>query len=73
MKAQDIIDTIMKEDGVTQAEFAKELGFKSQQAVSNLLTRNKSIKVDAFVKMINKLGYKVVICKDMGKPKWEVE
>ena len=73
MKAQEIVSTIMKEDGVTQSELATALGFESQQAVSNILKRNKDIKVEMFVKMINELGYKLVICKDLGKMKWEVD
>ncbi len=73
MKAQDIISAIMKEDGVNQTELAEAVGFKSQQAVSNILARNKDVKVDMFVKMIHALGYKVVICKDLGKTKWEVD
>lgn len=74
MKAQDIITNAMKAENVTQKELATALGFESQQAIGNILTRNKSIKVDAFVKMLNKMGYKVVVRKNIGKSEeWEVE
>ena len=74
MKAQDIITTAMKAGNITQKELATALGFKSQQAIGNIVTRNNSIKVDTFVKMLNEMGYKVVVRKSIGKSEeWEVE
>lgn len=74
MKAQEIITTAMKAGNVTQKELATALGFESQQAIGNIVTRNKSIKVDTFVKMLNEMGYKVIVRKSIGKSEeWEVE
>lgn len=74
MKAQDIIETVMEIEKVTQKELAEELGL-TQQAVSKFKNGKGSLRVDTFVKILNKMGYTVVVRRNgIGKAaEWEVE
>lgn len=74
MKAQDIINTVMETEKVTQKELAKGLGL-TQQAVSKFKNGKGSLRVDTFVKILNKMGYTVVVRRTgIGKAvEWEVE
>lgn len=74
MKAQEVITNAMKAESVTQKELANALGFKSQQAVGNIVTRNQGVKVDIFVKALEAMGYEVVVRKKIGKfEEWKVD
>ena len=74
MKAQEIITNAMKAGSVTQKELATALGFKSQQAIGNIVTRNQGVKVDIFVKALEVMGYEVIIRKKIGKSEeWKVD
>jgi transcriptional regulator with XRE-family HTH domain len=74
MKAQDIINTVMETEKVTQKDLAAELGL-TQQAVSKFKNGKGSLRVDTFVKILNKMGYTVVVRRTgIGKAvEWEVE
>ena len=74
MKAQEVITNAMKAGSVTQKELATALGFKSQQAIGNIVTRNQGVKVDIFVKALEVMGYEVVVRKKIGKSEeWKVD
>ena len=74
MKAQEVITSAMKAGNVTQKELATALGFKSQQAIGNIVTRNQGVKVDIFVKALEVMGYEVVVRKKIGKSEeWKVD
>lgn len=74
MKAQEVITNAMKAGSVTQKELANALGFKSQQAIGNIVTRNQGVKVDIFVKALEAMGYEVVVRKKIGKSEeWKVD
>lgn len=74
MNGKDIIKTAMSTDGITQKELAESLGWGSQQAVGNMLTRKNSMRLDNFVKMLNEMGYEVVVRKKLGvSDEWKVE
>ena len=74
MKAQEVITNAMKAEIVTQKELATALGFKSQQAIGNIVTRNQGVKVDIFVKALEVMGYEVIIRKKIGKSEeWKVD
>lgn len=74
MKAQEVITNAMKAGSVTQKELATALGFKSQQAIGNIVTRNQGVKVDIFVKALEVMGYEVIIRKKIGKSEeWKVD
>ena len=74
MKAQEVITNAMKTGSVTQKELATALGFKSQQAIGNIVTRNQGVKVDIFVKALEVMGYEVVVRKKIGKSEeWKVD
>lgn len=74
MKAQEVITNAMKSGSVTQKELATALGFKSQQAIGNIVTRNQGVKVDIFVKALEAMGYEVVVRKKIGKSEeWKVD
>jgi hypothetical protein len=42
-------------------ELAKKLGYKTQSGVGNALSRENGMRVDVFVKMMNAMGYDVVV------------
>lgn len=47
--------------GVSQKKLAEKMGLKSQQGVFNMLKAKNGMRVDNFVKMMNLLGYDVVV------------
>ena len=74
MNEKEIIKTAMAADGITQKELAEALGWSSQQSVGNMLTRKNSMRLDNFVKMLNEMGYEVVVRKKLGvSDEWKVD
>lgn len=59
MTGRGVIEEIMEKKGTTQGELAKLVGFPGQSTVSEKLKRD--IKISVFVKMVNALGYEVII------------
>ena len=53
----NIVDTILKDSGVTKTHIAKKLGI-SRQAVDKLLEK-KNFSIDDANKILNILGYEV--------------
>lgn len=74
MKAREILNTIREKDEITQQELVKKLGWKSQQQVSQVLTREGSMRVDTFVEMLKAMNYEVIVRKNVGKSEeWVVD
>ena len=59
MNGRNVIEAIMEKKGATQGELAKLVGFPGQSTVSEKLKRD--IKVSVFIKMVNALGYEIVV------------
>lgn len=70
MKSSEVVRAAMSKDGVTQANLAKNMGYKTQSGVSNALGRENGMRVDVFVKMMKTMGYEVVVRR--GKDEIEV-
>ena len=47
--------------GISQKKLAEKMGLKTQQAVFNMLNAKNGMRVDNFVRMMNVLGYDVVV------------
>ena len=74
MKAKEIIKTAMAADKITQKELAEAVGLKSQQAIGNLLLRENGMRLDGFLKMLDVMGYEVVVRKKLGaSDEWKVD
>lgn len=74
MRAKDIIKKAMETDKITQKELAEAIGLKSQQAIGNLLVRENGMRLDGFLKMLDVMGYEVVVRKKLGETEeWKVE
>ena len=52
---------ILKDSGLSQKKLAEKMELKSQQAVFRLLQAKNGMRADNFVKMMNILGYDVII------------
>jgi antitoxin component HigA of HigAB toxin-antitoxin module len=61
MKSNEVVRNVMTADGITQANLAAKLGYKTQSGVGNALSRENGMRVDVFVKMMNAMGYDVVV------------
>jgi predicted XRE-type DNA-binding protein len=61
MTAADEIKRVMKEAGFNQTQLAALVGMKNQSNVSEALKRD--IKYSLFAKMINAMGYEIIIQK----------
>lgn len=74
MNEKEIIRAAMSEGGVTQKELAEALKLSGQQAVGNMLARKNSMRLDNFVKMLDAMGYAVVVKKKIGaSDEWKVD
>ena len=61
MKSGDIVRAKMESAGITQKGLADKLGYKTQSCISDALARKNGMRIDVFVKMMNALGYEVVV------------
>lgn len=61
MKSNKVVRAAMESGGITQAELAAKIGYKGQSSVGNALGRENGMRVDVFVKMMNAMGYDVVV------------
>lgn len=62
MNAKSIVELVMKETGQTQSQIAVLIGAKGQQNISAAMNR-ADLKVGFFVKVLNAMGYEVVVKK----------
>ena len=73
MNGTDIIKEAMKAKGWTMSALAKELDYASPNGVRSRLTQTKNLRLDVFVKFLNKMGFDVIVISSTGsKEKWEV-
>jgi len=71
MNFKYIVRSALKETGTTQQRLAEEMGYSTGQAnIAKIFTR-KDIYLSTFVKMLNKLGYEVVVRKKTSSPETE--
>jgi DNA-binding Xre family transcriptional regulator len=72
---KDIVREVMGIRKWSQADLAREAGFKSQSNITGLLNNNKNgIRIDNLVKMLNAMGCEVIVRDKMGSGKeWKVE
>lgn len=61
MKSNEVVRAVMASDGMTQMNLAAKLGYKTQSGVGNALNRENGMRVDVFIKMMNAMGYDVVV------------
>lgn len=61
MKSNEVIRAAMTKDRMTQVNLATKLGYKTQSGISNALNRENGMRVDVFIKMMNAMGYDVVV------------
>lgn len=76
MKASEIIEEILKSLGWTQTTLAGVMGFRYQSYIGNALKRKNGMRVDTFVKMLNAMGYDVVVQSknpNANKNKWVLD
>jgi transcriptional regulator with XRE-family HTH domain len=74
LKAKEIIKEAMTADKITQKELAEAIGLKTQQAVGSLLLRENGMRLDNFLKMLDVMGYEVVVRKKLGvSDEWKVD
>ena len=74
MKPQEILKEAMDNERVTQKAMADAMGLKSPQAIGNILYRENSVRVSSFTKMLNLMGYEVIVRKKLGESEeWRVE
>lgn len=59
--AGQIAREVLEASGISQKKLADKMGLKTQQAVFNLLKAKNGMRTDNFVKMMNLLGYDVVV------------
>lgn len=73
MTIKRIIEEALKSVGWTQSTLAEACGYKGQAGVGMALSRKNGMRVDVFVKMLNAMGYDVVIQSknpNANKNKW---
>ena len=70
MTEKDAVRKAMAMRGWNQPQLAKEAGFKSQSNITGLLNNNKNgIRADNLFKMLNALGFQIVVRDKMGSEK----
>lgn len=62
MLFKDVVKKLIKEQNMTQAEFAEKIGLPNQGALSSMFSR-KNITADTLLKVLNALGYTLAIVK----------
>lgn len=72
MNEKDVLKTMIARRQMTQGEFAKKLGYKTQSAVSTKLSGN-SMRVDTLIKFLNALDCSIVIIDNLSKDAYMID
>ena len=60
MNEKQVLREAMRAKGISQAELAKQAGYKTQSHIANILAR-PSMRVDVLVRLLNAMGYELII------------
>lgn len=70
MTDKEIIREAMNSRGWSQERLAQESGFKSQSNITGILNRGKkAVKVDTFFRLLDAMGYEVLVVDKFDKKK----
>ena len=70
MTEKDVVRKVMKLRGWSQPMLAKEAGFKSQSNITGLLNNNQNgIRMDNLFKMLDAMGFQIIVRDKMGSGK----
>ena len=75
MNEKDIIKEALKSRNITQKMLAEQAGYKRQSSYTSLMS-GKSMRVDNFVKLLDALGYDLIVKDRNGSNRenvWKVE
>ena len=74
MTGKEIVKEILHLRGWSQSKLAEDIG-KSQTNITGYLNRGKNeMRLDVFVKMVEAMGYEVIVRDKQGSSeKWRVE
>lgn len=61
MNEKEIIRECLRLSKISQEELKNRLGYATQSGVSNKLNSGKSMNVSTFVKMLDAMGYRLVV------------
>lgn len=74
MKNTDIITAAMDCRGISQTELAGKVGYARPSSINDMLKRKGGPRVDNFVKVLNALGYDVIVRDQYNsKQEWKVD
>lgn len=63
MKATTIIDYAMVFENVSKSELARRLGNRSPSSITNAINRENGPRIDTFVRIMDAMGYEVIVRK----------
>ena len=70
MTEKDVVRKAMAMRGWSQPKLAEESGFKSQSNITGLLNNNKNgIRMDNLFRMLDAMGFEIVVRDKMGSNK----
>lgn len=74
MKPSEVIKEIMKLRGFSNQSLATKLGKSTASAVSTKLSREKGMRIDIFLEMVEAMDCEVIIkSKLTDKSQWKIE
>lgn len=74
MKPNEIIKKIMKLRGFSNQSLATKLGKSTASAVSTKLSREKGMRMDIFLEMIEAMDCEVIVKSKLAdKTQWKIE
>lgn len=73
MDAKEAIREAMKVCGWSQEKLAKACGMKGQSNVTGVLNRGSSMRVDVLLRMVNAMGFEVILRDTRGKSEFVID
>lgn len=74
MKGQEILKITLEERNMTKTALAEKLGYKSMSSITNVLAGDRKLLLDNYVRMLNAMGYDVIVRDQYDKKKeWAVD
>lgn len=73
MDAKEAVRKAMRVCGWSQAKLAEECGMKAQTNVTGVLNRGGSMRVDILLRMVNSMGFELVLRDKRGKTEMVID